>query len=339
VPRGLDLPPEGPGNAWGTFARFVAERYRGRIDHWVIWNEPDVWDTTSPAYTWNGTVEELARLVKVGYLAIKRGNPAAHVALPGLTYWWDQAHLRPQYFGRLLEAIAADPDAPGNNWYFDAAVLHLYNEPAGLYRAPTQFRDLMAQRGLQRQIWINETNVTPYDDPARPLKRGDFRVTLDEQASYLIQAFALGLAAGVERIAVYPFVDAAQPNEFEPLGLVRTDGSTRPAFDAYRAASRHLRGARAGKVERADDATVVTLDHDDGRVTVAWANGPQPAQRTIQPIGGSAVLVDRRGQEAPLSPSEGAYVLKLAPATTSVGPSDPNTYVVGGPPLILVERG
>jgi hypothetical protein len=289
----------------------------------------------------------MARLVKVGYLAIKRANPGAHVALPGLTYWWDQAHHRPQYFGRLLEAIAADPDAPGNNWYFDAAVLHLYNEPEGLYRAPMQFRDLLAQRGLQRQIWVNETNVTPYDDPARPLPRGDFRVTLDDQASYLIQAFALGLAAGVERIAVYPFVDAAQPNEYEPLGLVRADGSTRPAFDAYRAASHHLRGARPGRVERGEDATVVTLDRDDGRVTVAWANGPRAAQHRVKALGGpvgsgpvgTAVLVDRQGRETPISPSDGAYELKLDPATTSVGPSDPSRFVVGGPPLLLVERG
>jgi hypothetical protein len=339
VPHGLDLPPNEIGNAWGAFAGQVAERYRGRIDHWVIWNEPDVWESSSPARTWNGSEEQFARLVKVGYLAIKRANPDARVALPGLTYWWDHAHHRPQYLARLLEVVARDPDAPAHGWYFDAAVLHLYNEPEGLLRAPTLFRELLAGRGLARQIWVNETNITPFDDPVRPLPRGDFRVTLDDQASYVVQAFALGLVAGVERISIYPFVDAAQPVEYDPLGLVRVDGSTRPAFDAYKAASRHLRGTRPGRVDRSSEQTVVTLDHDEGRVTVAWANGPRPASVRVNPLRGEGLLVDRRGREMPVTPTDGAYALSLEPATTSVGPSDPGRYVLGGPPLILVERG
>ena len=208
----------------------------------------------------------------------------------------------------------------------------------GLLRAPALFRDLLAERGLARQIWVNETNVTPWDDPVRPLPRGDFRVTLDDQASYVIQAFALGLAAGVERISIYPFVDAAQPVEHDPLGLVRADGSTRPAFDAYRAASRHFRGA-GGRVTEAPDLTVVTLDRDDGRVTVAWANGPRAATIKIGARRGEALLVDRLARETIVSPIDGAYDLRLDPATTSVGPSRPERYVVGGPPLILVERG
>jgi hypothetical protein len=338
VPHGLDLPPEDPGNGWAAFCNQIAERYRGRIDHWVLWNEPDVWDESSPAYTWSGSVEACARLVSVGYRAMKRANPDARVALPGLTYWWDEAHHRPQYFGRLLEALASDPEAPRHGWYFDAVVLHLYNEPEGLARAPARFREILAERGLTRQIWVNETNVTAWDDPARPLPRGDFRVTMDEQASFIVQAFALGLASGVERISVYPFVDAAQPSEYEPLGLVRTDHSTRPAYDAYRAASRYFRGVRPGRIDRAPDHTLVTLDRDDGRVSVAWANGPRPATASVKPLGTQALLVNRRGDETILAPEGGAYRLPLEAATTSVGPAQPERYVIGGSPLILVEH-
>ena len=51
-PRGLDLPLDDPNNTWAAFTRTIAERYRGRIDNWVIWNEPDIWDPGSPTYTW-----------------------------------------------------------------------------------------------------------------------------------------------------------------------------------------------------------------------------------------------------------------------------------------------
>jgi len=337
-PRGLELPPDDGENTWAGFVGRMAERYRGRIDHWTIWNEPDVFEASSPAHTWDGTEEQFARLQKVAYLAIKRANPEARVGLPGLTYWWDQAHRRPQYLERLLDVFARDPGAPANNWYFDAATLHLYNEPEGLYRAPVRFREIMAARGLDRQIWVNETNVTPYDDPARAMPRTDFRVTLDEQASYVVQALSFAVAAGVERVSIYPFIDGQSGADHEPLGLVRADRSTRPAYAAYRTAARYLRGCRPGSVKRDAATTVIRLDRDDGRVTVAWANGPAPATVAVPALAPSGLLVDVQGHETPASSEGGAYRLELMPAGSSVGPGDPARYVVGGPPRILVER-
>lgn len=337
-PRGLDLPLEDDGNTWGQFVRRMADRYRGRIDHWVIWNEPDVFAASSPAHTWRGSEEELARLQKVAYLAIKRANPAARVGLPGLTYWWDQAHHRPQYLERLLEIFARDPEAPANGWYFDAAVLHLYNEPEGLYRAPIRFREIMAARGLTRQIWVNETNVTPFDDPSRPMPRTDFRVTLGEQAGFLLKAFAWALAADVERVSVYPFIDGSVPADHEPLGLLRADRSPRPAYLAYRTASRYLRGCRPGTVERGSASTVIRLERDDGRVTVAWANGARAATATLPARSQRAVLVDSEGNETPVTAEGDAYRLELGAAVSSLGPSDPQKFIVGGAPLLLVER-
>src|SRR5512141_916685 len=38
VPRGLYLPIDDPKNVWAAFVRKVVGRYKGRIDHWVIWN-------------------------------------------------------------------------------------------------------------------------------------------------------------------------------------------------------------------------------------------------------------------------------------------------------------
>ena len=68
VPSGLDLPLDDPENHWAWFAGAMAERYKGRIDDWVIWNEPDIWDVASPTYTWSGSLEEFYRLQKVAYL-------------------------------------------------------------------------------------------------------------------------------------------------------------------------------------------------------------------------------------------------------------------------------
>ena len=195
----------------------------------------------------------------------------------------------------------------------------------------------MGARGLTRQLWVNETNVTPFDDPVRPVGPGEFRVTLAEQASYLVQAFAWGLAADVERIGVYPFMDAQDAADTN-LGLVRTDRSPRPVYAAYRTASRHLRGCRPGAVEKGPATTAIRLERDDGQVTVAWANGPSPATATLPARARQALLVDPEGNETLVSAEGDAYRLELAPAGTTVGPSDPNRYLVGGPPRLLVER-
>jgi hypothetical protein len=337
VPRGLERAVDDPDNAWAAFARQMAERYRGRIDDWVIWNEPDIWDPSSPLYTWSGSVEDFYRLQKVGYLAIKQGNRSARVALPGLTYWWDEHYERPQYLERLLEVAERDPEAAANNRFFDAAVLHLYNEPAGLYRATRLFKELMAARALSKPIWINETNVAPWDDPANPLPRADFRATLDEQASYVIQAFAWGLAAGAEHISVYPFSDGDAPPGAEQMGLVRADGSTRPAYRALETVTRWMSGVREARVRRQDEAVEIALQRDGETVIVAWSAVPRPASVAIPARAAGGLLVDKYGGERPIAPIDGAYRITLEPATANTVDGDPARYLIGGSPVLLVE--
>jgi hypothetical protein len=304
----------------------------------VIWNEPDIWDPASPTYTWDGSVEEFYRLQKVGYQAIKQANPNARVGLAGLTYWWDYHYERPQYFQRFLEVAERDPEAPANNWFFDAAVLHLYNEPEGLYRAPMLFRSLMAQRGLNKPIWINETNVAPWDDPANPMPRSDFRATQDEQASYMIQAFAYGLAAGAERISVYPLYDGDAPPGQELMGLVRGDGSARPAFQAFKTVTEYMSDVRDARLERDGQVVKIVLQRDRGTVTVAWSAAPKSAELTLPARAASALRVDKYGATSQLLPTDGAYRLRLDPATHNTVNGDPTTYLIGGNPVLIVEE-
>jgi hypothetical protein len=336
-PRGLDLPLDHPDNTWATFTRQMAERYRGRIEHWVLWNEPDIWDPASPTYTWNGSLEQFYRLQKVGYLAIKQVNPEARVSLAGLTYWWDYFYQRQQYFERFLELGDRDPQAAVHGYFFDAAVLHLYNEPEGLYRAPTLFRTLMAQRSLSKPIWINETNVAPWNDPINPMPRADFRATLDEQASYIIQAFAWGLVGGAEHISVYPFSDGEAPPGSEMMGMVRGDGSARPAYRALQTATRYFAGVRDARARRDGDAVVIVLQREGGTVTVAWSQAPRPATVAIPARSSSALLVDKFGVQTPITPRDGAYQLVLDPATANTINGEPNRYYIGGNPQLLVE--
>lgn len=337
-PANLDLPFDHPENHWGRFVGQLAARYRGRIDAWVLWNEPDVWHDENGAQQWSGTVGEYYRLLKVGYLAIKAANPRATVALAGLTYWWDELYHREQYLSRLLKEAAADPSAPDHGWYFDVVVLQLYNDPRGLYEVPRAVRALLAAYGIAKPIWVAETNVVPWDDPAAPLPRAFYRATLDEQASFLIQAVAYARAAGVERLAVYKLRDdgALGPGE-QAFGLFRSDAarSPRPSARAYQVAGQLLTDPAAVALEETAAVARVTLTGRARRVTVVWNRTGRPQVAPLA-AGPAARLLDRFGE-----PADAAWVgpglVRLDPATANTVPEFPEAYQIGGPPLLLVE--
>lgn len=339
-PMNLHLPVDHPENYWAEYVRRTASAYRGRIDTWIIWNEPDIWDPHHPGYTWSGSVEEFYRLQKVAYQAARRGNPEAKVLLPGLTYFWDQRGNRPQFFARLLDVAAKDPEAQANDWFFDAAVLQLYNDPHLLYNVPREYKQIMAAHGIDKPIWINETNVAPWDDFDRPLTRAHYRANQEEQASYVIQAYSLAMAAGVDRISIYKLRDDPEwQYGWESYGVVRAEGSVRPSFTALQMVHRLFADARGGSFEVVDGASVVSLRSGSDRIVVVWSGVPRALSARLAAASGSATLYRRDGSSLAIAPVDGWYRLDLAPATHNTVAGEPERYQVGGEPLIIVEQG
>ncbi len=193
-PKGLDLPWNDPGNYWGNFVYRIVKHYTGKIDDWIVWNEVDI--PSGSFHTWDGTPAQYAQLVRVAYQAARAANPNARIALYGEPYWYD----RGAYFRTVLDTLQAFPDAQANHNFFDIAVLHLYSRPKDMAMVVNWMRGELAKRGMTRPVWINETNSVPRDDPLRPYPRANFNSTMDEQASFIIEAFAVDLAVGVQRI-------------------------------------------------------------------------------------------------------------------------------------------
>ena len=338
LPRGLWLPPADPGNRWAHFVRQAVSRYAGRIDHWIIWNEPDIWDKGAPGHTWDGDVEAFAQLQRTAYLVAREANPDAVVHLPAFTYFWDANYDRPQYLGRLLDALAADPEAAAHNFYFDVATAHLYFQPHFIYEIIQTFRQIMADRGLDKPLWLVETNAPPIDDPAWPVSDPTLRVTMDEQAAFMPQALSVALAAGAERVAVYKMKDLESDREAnpEPFGLLRMDGSRRPAFTTYQVAARYLSGAQHAERERWDEVGQVRLDQGAYSTTVLFSRLPAPQEARVPATAGEAVLVDMWGEEKQtLHAKEGAFTVDLPPALCSQPIGD--YCMIGGATYYLVQ--
>lgn len=325
-------------DAWAAFTRRMAEHYRGRIAHWVIWNEPDVWEAGHPGHTWAGDEADYYRLLKTAYLSIKSVDPTMQVALAGLTYFWDWTHGRRQYLDRLLNVIMADPEAAAPGGCFDAVVYHLYFNPRQTPEVLAEARALLARYGLAgKALWVNETNAPPSTDPQEPpWSPARYTITLEEQAAFVIQEFSLAFAAGASRVQFYKLRNTADhPESIEPYGLLRADDSPRPAFAAYRVLTTYLAGFRSARRERQGDVEAVTFDRGEGTVTVLWTWGTRPVRVAVAAIAAGGELVDERGGARPIAAAGGVYAVDLPAATCS----NRAACIIGGAPRLLVERG
>jgi len=365
VPANLYLPFDDPKNYWGQFMYKLASRYASQINYWVVWNEPDLY-TDAIAYTWDGTIPDLYQLVKVAYQAIKKANPNAKVVLPGLTYWYDKEGGRPLYLLRYLDVASHDPTAAQNGDYFDIVDIHQYINPLNIYAAATVYQRAMAQFGVvDKPVWVGESNIVPDDDPMNIITPA-FHATMDQQAAYMIQAFALARAAGIQRMSIYKLVDETREGGNELYGLVRNDGTPRPAFTAYQTAVKYMSNPTsvvytwdgASETPTEDQITQllqsnanrpqwiwpaavnrVTFERGAERDIVVWNASPKLVTALIPAAAKSAQVIDKFGKDTGEAVAQnGVYHLELAPTTDNTDPRDPSVYLVGGDPRILVEH-
>jgi hypothetical protein len=336
VPRGLGLPVDDPGNLWAAFVRRVVQIYAGRINRWIIWNEPDIAPGTYGA-EWCGTVEEYYRLLQVAYLAAHQANPDVTIHLAGLTFYHDSTYL-----ARFLAVATQDPTGPEHGYYFDVVSLHIYFQSETVPSIINTARTTLTSYGLSKPIWVNETNASPDSDPLWPLVRPCWRVSIEEQASFLLQSFALALASGAERVSVYKWLDNDLAPGGEPFGVLRPDGSRRPAFDAYRLLATHYAGTTSAREERQSLHAVVTLDRGGLTTRVLWARTETEATISVPALAARARLIDQTGAEQAVEPVDGQYTLTLPGARCPEEPPDcpvsHPTCIIGGPTYLLVEE-
>jgi hypothetical protein len=335
VPRGLYLPIDDPNNLWAGFIRTIVARYAGRVDRWIIWNEPDI-QTPDFGVQFDGNEADYYQLVKVAYQVAKQANPNAIIHLAGLTYYHDVERHRPSYLQRYLDEAKKDSTSAANHAYFDVATLHVYHNADEVYGVTSIMRNILRQNNLKQPIWINETNAEPSNDPLNPWTSPSWIVSLEQQADFMIQSFAMGLAAGADRIAVYKLIDIPAPAPgWYPDGLIRADGSHRPAYDAVKVVTTYFRDTRSARLVRSGSTDIVTLDRGSQTTRIAWARGASTTTLSLPAFTQQATLVLSNGSTQPIAAINNQYRFTLPGAKCD----DPRYgCAVGGSPIVLVEE-
>ncbi len=350
VPTGLDYPVDNPRNTFGRFMLRLANTYKDRISGWIIWNEPDFQPGDSGTWwTWAGNTEDMFKVVRTGYRAVKKVDPSATVVFPATTYFVDAVNQREPYLARVLREASRDREAASNGYYFDAVAVNLYCSPDTIYRVHDLYQAILSQYRLQKQIWLTETNCPAYNDAAAPVEPRH-HISTSEQAAYLLQAIAMARAAGYQRVGWYGMVDhSASSGIDDRWGLLRPDLTPRPAFQAFQVASEYLGdsadSAWFSPIGQPSDAglwpvwrVVLGSPDDHQRVQVLWRSpdGPRIVRLEAQ-AGSAAYVVDTLGRTEPARNLAGWWEVSLPPARVAQ-PFDPPGYLPVGDPVLLVER-
>jgi hypothetical protein len=367
VPRNLDLPDDDPNNYWGRFVYETVRYYAGRIDEWIVWNEPEFRPNDaagSGSYTWLGSDEQFAQLMQVAYRAAKRANPRATVAFPGTSYWIDRNMGRPQFYERYLRLMSVTPGARAHGFFHDAVPLNLYRAPDDLVRLHASFKDIQKRYAVDKPLWLLELNAMPTDDRSIPCADrhagNPIQTTQVEQAAYAIQALAAAAAVGYERISFYQMVDDDPCYQAAVWGVTRDDASRRPVAQSLRTAIRAFSGfldAHFSPVVRqparwaawpADPDSItpnwqiyeVTFDLPQNRRTTVLWNGDGTALRVRVPRrSAQARVLNAVGDaQAPVAIGQD-WAITLPPASAYFAGDPAGYFFIGGEPRILIEEG
>ncbi len=223
-------------------------------------------------------------MLKVGYLAAHQADPQAVIHLAGTTWWQDALHNRLQFIERLLRIILKDPGAQANNLFFDVLTVHVYDQTELGWKMTRQLQSLPAAMGYPKPVWIDELNARPTADTEgdNGWQAASFEqpVTLDQQADFLVQAAALGLALGVQRMGVYRLYDNVADSDAADgnaaWGLIRNDGSHRPAYDAWSLVIREFSATTAAQRATKGGVSMVTMTQPDRYIVALWNQTDQP---------------------------------------------------------------
>jgi hypothetical protein len=255
APGTADLENAPPANLadFGDFCHAMAERYKGQIAAYQVWNEPNLareWGNRPP------DPKEYVELLKVCYVGIKSADPDALVISAGMATTGtssNEAMPDDQFIEQMYQAGAAPyfdilgVNAPGYKAPPEASPAEVAADPQlggqrfFAFRHVEDIRAIMEKYGdADKQLAILEFGWTT--DPLHP-EYAWHAVTEEQQAAYLVRAYQYAYEHWSPWISIMSALTLADP-EWTPddeqywWAISYPDwpeNKLRPAYDALKA--------------------------------------------------------------------------------------------------------
>ncbi len=242
-PYGEGPTPAEPRNLedWRNYVRTIATRYKGKIQYYEIWNEPNL------KHFFSGSVDQMVRLAREAYTILKQVDPSIKVVSPSIFSEYGGVNWLDEYLTK------------GGGAYADIIGAHFYiandKPPEESLSLMREVKQVMAKHGLQNKpLWNTETGFG---------NKGENAFYSDEQSmAYVARSYILNWASGIERFYWY----AWDNRNVVTLLMVEEDNKTlTTAAKAYGEIQQWLVGSRMNKCEPdVQDTWICEFTQEDG---------------------------------------------------------------------------
>ncbi|MCL1930502.1 MAG: cellulase family glycosylhydrolase [Treponema sp.] len=269
------------------YVRQTASRFRGKVDAWCIWNEPNT------THFWKGSRDDFLNLARQAADTLRETDPDV-IILSG-AFNRGISGLPKAYIRGLFETGAMENA--------NAIAFHPYElNPARTARLYNEFRAMVAEYGFADKIWITEAGYPT---------GGWYPTATSEKKfpAYIVKTFVNLSIGGAQKILWYQLFDPlsrVSRNSEHFFGLVRSrEDYTSKGAEAFRLCAVHL----AGTIYRPDLPPREKLPRSlrtfyferptGGGTLVLWKEGVT-ARVTLQTPTGSALHDPVSGSSTPM---------------------------------------
>lgn len=232
------------------FCKDLAQRYKGLVNHYEIWNEQNGFGWEVPPYN---QYDKYLPLLQAAYQGLKEGNPRCVVSTGGLDDAAGNGYISTKgYYDLQLKQY-------GGKKMWDACGNHPYGDTKSMYTKQRVLKGIAASYGHgDEEYWLTEygfhTGEVSEEEQAKQLTDYMTAIITDPELQYITETNYLCLA------------DFEQSNH--SFGLCDLNLRPRPAFYAYQ------RLPRPGQVVISDiKIAYVSLES----VTISWETDTESA--------------------------------------------------------------
>ncbi len=260
--------------AYARFARAAVSRYKDRIKHWQIWNEPNF-----GGHFWRGTPEQYASFLKTAGKAIHETDPEAKVAAFNTAFvdlrWTEKILSMVPY--DCFDIVCFHPYRPPNSpeekedlWFRDH---YSQTDPMARDDYLTQvdrLDELMSRFGKPKPLWVTEIC---WNSHIHPYGSSELR-----QADMLVRFYVMSIASGKVRKVFWWTLRDTGTREYDQgdmVGLVRNDFTPKYSYYAYAVMTRMLEGKEfLGRLTESENIHVFGFGGQETDTLVAWTTEP-----------------------------------------------------------------
>ena len=240
------------------FAKKLASKYKGKINIWEFWNEPELFNFSKES------VWEYVSMMKAAYLGFKAGDPqipvmnGAFCVVP-----WDNDYAR-----AAMRSDLAD--------YMDIFNFHCYGPLSSYPKVVSEWKRILKDGGAADPMICITENGTNAEGPAavKPPKGKLYRLSPQQEmiwAEFIPKSQILWQNLGISRTFFFFLHTLNERSGTKEWGLIRRDKSVKPGYAAFSTLLNELGSAKClGGVDLGKEMRGFLYQQPDGSRTLAF---------------------------------------------------------------------